>query len=142
MGKQVAAYNGYATYLSLASRTKTCPVQNDTSTEAIEVKSDVNPRRSFLGKSTAKSFSWFREVRIERKKTRAVTEEQRATSEEIAKALNAGSYSKVGCPLPSLIPPGTVAEVANATVAMSAATTEQDSEVLASHSLPSSMRGL
>lgn len=110
--------------------------------EAMEVKSDVNPRRSFLGNSMAKSFSWYREVRIERKKTRAVTEEQRATSEEMAKALNAGLSPRVGAPLSSLTPPGMVAEVANATDAMSAATTEQDSEVLVSHSLPSLISGL
>lgn len=76
-------------------------------------------------------------MRIDRKNTRAVTEEQRATSDEMVKMLNAGFPSKVGTPIPSLTPPGTVDDVANATVAISAATTEQDSEVLLSHSLPS-----
>ena len=36
-----------------------------------------------------------------------------------------------------MIPPGIAVDVAKATVAMSAATTEQDSEVLLSHSPPS-----
>lgn len=76
-------------------------------------------------------------MRIDRKNTRAVTEEQRATSDEMVKMLNAGFPSKVGTPIPSLTPPGTVDDIANATVAISAATTEQDSEVLLSHSLPS-----
>lgn len=119
---------------------KTCPAQNDTSMEAMEANSDVKPRRSFLGKSDAKSFSWYREVRIERKKTSAVMEKQRATNDEMAKASKAGLSLRVGVPLSDLTPPGTVDDVVNATVAMSAATTEQDSEVLASHSLPSLIR--
>ena len=81
-------------------------------------------------------------MRIERKKTKAVTEKQRATKEETAKVSKAGLSSRVGVPLSSLTPPGTVADVAYATVATSAATTEQDSEVLVSQSLASLMRPL
>ena len=106
------------------------------------MKSDIKPSRSFLGKSIAKSSSWYRDVGIDRKNTRAVTEEQRATSDEMAKMLNVGFPSKVGTPIPSLTPPGTVDNVPNATVAISAATTEQDSEILLSHSLPSLTRSL
>jgi hypothetical protein len=132
----------YATYLKSSFRTKKCPEQNECKIDAIDVNSDVKPSRSFLGKSIAKSSSWYREVRIDRKKTRAVTEEQRAMSDEMVKMLNAGFPSKVGTPTPSLTPPGTVDDVANATVSISAATTEQDSEVLPNHSLPSLTRSL
>ncbi|TQD77305.1 hypothetical protein C1H46_037171 [Malus baccata] len=54
----------------------------------------------------------------------------------MAKISKAGWFSRIGAPLSSLMPPGTVVEVAKATVAMRAATTEQDSEVLVSHSPP------
>ena len=74
--------------------------------------------------------------------TRAVTEKQSATSDEMAKTSNAGWFSSVGVPKSCLTPPGTVVALAKATVAMSAATTEQDSEVLLSHSLPSLRRSL
>jgi hypothetical protein len=60
---------------------KKCPAQNETNTDAIDVKSVVNPIRSFLGKSVTKSFSSNRDVSIERNKIRAVTEEQSATSD-------------------------------------------------------------
>ncbi|RDX69197.1 Protein INAPERTURATE POLLEN1, partial [Mucuna pruriens] len=96
--------------ITWSSTINKCPAQNETKTDAIDVKSVVNPRRSFLGKSIAKSFSWNRDVSIERNKTRAVTEEQSATSDVIAKMLKAA------------------VEVLNATVATSAATTEHDSE--------------
>ncbi|KAI4301207.1 hypothetical protein L6164_034508 [Bauhinia variegata] len=68
--------------------------------------------------------------------TNAVMEKQSATSEVIANTLNAGWPSKFGSPV-SLLPPGTWLDVAKETPAMSAATTEQDSAVLFSHSLPS-----
>ncbi len=69
--------------------------------------------------------------------TKAVTEKHSATSDVMAKTSNAGWFSRVGVPLSSLMPPGTVVELAKATVAMSAATTEQELEVLISHWLPS-----
>uniref|UniRef100_A0A7N2MDP1 Uncharacterized protein n=1 Tax=Quercus lobata TaxID=97700 RepID=A0A7N2MDP1_QUELO len=103
----------------------------------MDTKSEVNPSRSFLGRSLRKSFSWYLEVRIARNKNKAVTEKHRATSEVTAKTSNAGYVSRYGEPLPSLIPPGIAVDFAKATVAMSAATTEQDSEVLLSHSPPS-----
>ena len=104
--------------------------------EAIDAKRHVKPRRSFLGKSMAKSFSWHRDVRIERKKTNAVIEKQRATKEAMAKASNAGLSARIGLPVFSSRPPGTVADVAKATVATSTATSEHDSDVLLSHLLP------
>lgn len=69
-----------------------------------------------------------------------MTEEDRAISDEMANMLNTGLFSRIGLPLPWSTPPGTAAEVANATVAMNAARTEHDSEVLVSHSLPSCTR--
>ena len=85
----------------------------------------------------AKSFSRYVEVSIEKKNDKAVIEKHRATNDEMAKILKAGSFSRIGLPLCSLRPPGTVAEVVSATLAMSAATTKHDSEVLDSHSWPS-----
>ena len=110
--------------------------------EAMETNSDVKPSRSFFGRPLPKSFSWYRDVKMERNMTKAVTEKQSAMSDEMAKASNAGWFSSVGMPLSCLTPPGTVVALAKATVAMSAATTEQDSEVLLSHSLPSLTRSL
>ena len=108
----------------------------------MDTNNEVKPSKSFPGKSTRKSFSWYREVRMERNKNKAVTEKHRATSEVTAKITNAGWLSRFGVPLFSLTPPGTVVDVAEATVAVSAATTEQDSEVLFSHSPPSLTRFL
>lgn len=75
---------------------------------------------------------------MERNITTEVTEKLSATSDEMANMLKADWPSNVGIPLSWLTPPGTVADVAKATVAMRAATTEQDSEVLVSHRPPSS----
>lgn len=117
-------------------------MQNETNMEAIDAKRDVRPSKSFRGNPIEKSLSSYLEVRIERKKTREVTEKQRAVSDEMVKAPNADSSLRIGSPVFSLSPPGTVADVANATVAMRAATTEHDSEVLVSHLLPSFIRFL
>ena len=136
MGKHVTAYTGSALFFNLSLSTKKCPAQKEINIDAMDTKSEVNPSRSFLGKSLRKSFSWYREVRMARNKNKAVTEKHRATSEVTAKTSNAGCVSRVGVPLLSLIPPGTAVDVAKATVAMSAATTEQDSEVLFNHSPP------
>jgi len=75
-------------------------------------------------------------VSIERKITSEVTEQQRAMRDEMAKILNSERYSRVGAPVSSLKSPGTVVDVENATVAISAATKEQDSAVFFSHSPP------
>ena len=56
--------------------------------------------------------------------TTEVTEKQRAMSDEIANMRNAGWRSSIDLPLSSLIPPGTVAEVAKPSVAISVATIE------------------
>ncbi|KAJ9696072.1 hypothetical protein PVL29_008363 [Vitis rotundifolia] len=107
---------------------------------AMDIKRDDNPNNSFLGKSLPKSFSWCLDVRMARNMTTAVTEKHRAMRDAIEKTLKAGWFSRVGTPSPSLTPPGTVADVANATVAMRAATTEHELEVLLSHSPPFSTR--
>lgn len=104
---------------------------------AMAENKDVRPFKSFPGRLPLKSRSSQRDVMIARKKTRAVTERQRATSEEIEKTSNAKLYVSMGRPVWSFSPPGTVADVANATPAINAATTEQDSEVLISHLVPS-----
>lgn len=136
-GKQVMAYMGNAAYFSLFLRTKKWPAQNDISIAPIEIKSDVSPTNNFLGRSAPKSFSWNLEVRMARNMITEVTEKHSATSEDMANTLKAGWFCKVGVPLlSSFTPPGTVAEVAKATVAIRAATTEHDWEVLMSHSPP------
>ncbi|KHG22728.1 hypothetical protein F383_29031 [Gossypium arboreum] len=135
-GRQVTAYTGNAAYFNLSFNIKKCPAQNDTSTDAIDTNSDVSPSNSFRGKSMPKSLSWYLDVNIDKNITTAVTEKQRAMRDEMAKTSNAGWFSKVGFPLSDFTPPGTVVDVANATVAINAATTEHDSEVLVSHSPP------
>ena len=118
---------------SLSLSTKKCPAQKETNIAAMDKKSEVKPNSSFLGRELRKSFSWYLEVRMARNKNKAVTETHSATSEEMAKMSNAACFSRIGVPLFSLTPPGKVVDAAKATVAMSAATTEQDSEVLFSH---------
>ena len=77
-----------------------------------------------------------------RNKNKEITEAHRATSEEIANTLNAGCVTRTGMPLLSLIPPGTVVDAGKTTAAMSVATTEQEFEMLFSHSPPSLTRSL
>ena len=76
-----------------------CPVQNEIIMEAMDAKSDVKPNKSFRGKSVEKSLSSYREVRIERNKTMEVIEKQRATSDEMEKALNAVLSMRIGTPV-------------------------------------------
>ncbi|KAL5848579.1 hypothetical protein ACOSQ4_006592 [Xanthoceras sorbifolium] len=76
----------------------------------METKRKVKPRRSFKGKSMAKSFSWHLEFRIVRKNTKAVTEELKAISDAIVKMLNGSSFMRIGFPVVRLRPPGTVDE--------------------------------
>ena len=108
----------------------------------MDIKRDDNPHNNFLGKSLPKSFSWCLEVRMAKNMTTAVTEKHRAMRDEMEKTLKAGCFSRVGFPLSASMPPGMVAEVVNATVAMRAATTEHELEVLFSHSPPFSTRFL
>lgn len=58
-GKQVIAYIGKAAYWSFSLSTKKWPAQKDNNMEPIDTKRDVNPTRSFLGRSLPKSFSWY-----------------------------------------------------------------------------------
>ena len=136
IGKNVTVYTGNALKFNLSLRIKKCPEQKDTNIEAMATNSDVRPTKSFLGKLLPKSRSWYLDVSIDKNMTRAVTEKQRAMSDAMANTLNAGSFSRVGWPLSDLTPPGTVLDVAKATVAISAATTEHDSDVLVSQSPP------
>ncbi|KAF5463256.1 hypothetical protein F2P56_019181 [Juglans regia] len=134
---QVATYTVYATYFNLLSITKRCPEQKEISIAAMEKNKDVKPIKSFIGKSFAKSLSLYLDVKMERNVTKAVTEKKSAMSDEMAKMWNGVLFSNVGMPISSLTPPGTAVEVAKATVAMSAATRELDSEVLINQSPPS-----
>ena len=77
------------------------------------------------------------DMMMERKTTNEVTEEQKATKEETAKAITGGLSFKFGSPLSALTPPGTVDAVAYATDATSTAMIEDDSQVFESHSLAS-----
>ena len=135
-GRHVTAYTGNAAILNSSLSTKKWPAQKVTKIDNMDMKSEVSPSKSFLGKSWAKSFSWRLDVRMARNMTVEVTEKQRAMSDEIAKIWKAGCCSRIGFPLPSLVPPGTAVDVAKATVAMSVATTEHEVAVLVSHSPP------
>ena len=85
-------YTGYAAYLSLSSSTKKWPAQNAQTMEAMDTKSDVKPIKSFLGRSLPKSFSWYRDVRMERNMTNEVIEKQSAASDEAANTSKAGRF--------------------------------------------------
>ena len=102
----------------------------------MDIRREVKPSRSFFGKSLRKSFCSYREVRMARNENKAVMEKQRAMSEKTAKMVSIVWLSRFGAPFVSLTLPGIVVDEAKATVAMRAATTEQDSEVLFSHSPP------
>jgi len=122
--------------LNFWSIRKKWPEQKATNIAIMDKKRELNPKRSFLGISILKSFASFREVSMDRNITSAVTEKQRPITEDKANASNAGLPSNAGSPVSLLLPPGTVLDVAKETPARSAATTEQDSEVSLSHSLP------
>ncbi|KAJ9685126.1 hypothetical protein PVL29_017238 [Vitis rotundifolia] len=141
-GRQVTAYTGNAAILSSSLSTKKWPAQKETKIAAMDMKREVNPAKGFLGNSLPKSFSSYLDVRIARNVTVEVTKEQRAMSDEIAKIPNAVCYSRFDFVLPSLVPPGTVVDVAKATVAMSVATNENVVAVLFSHCPPFCTRSL
>ena len=71
-----------------------------------------------------------------RNENKAVMEKQRATSDEMAKMVSVDWPSRFALPCCISMSPGIAVDVAKATVAMSAATTEHDSAVLSSHSPP------
>ena len=79
---------------------------------------------------------------MDRNETVEVTENARAIRDEIAKTIKLGCRSRFGLPLPSFIPPGTVAVVAKATVVINAATNEHELEVSFSHFPPSLTKSL
>lgn len=135
-GNIATAYIGTATILSFSLSINVCPAQNDSSIAAMPENRQLIPISSFLGRSCLKSRSSNREVMMARKKTRAVMDRQSAISEAMQKTSKALWSIIIGKPWFWSSPPGTVAEVANATVAMRAATTEQDSEVFTSQSFP------
>lgn len=62
---------------------KKWPAQKDTNIAAMEIRSNDKPPRSFVGKAILNSFSRYLEVRIPRKITKEVTEQQREISDEI-----------------------------------------------------------
>ena len=95
----------------------------------MDTRREVKPSRSFFGKSLRKSFCSYQEVRMARNENKAMMEKQRVTSEEMAKMVSIEWLSRFGVPFVSLMLPGIVVDEAKATVAMRAATTEQDSEV-------------
>ena len=69
-------------------------------------------------------------------------EKHKATSEEIENKVNARCFTRIGMPLLSLIPPGTVVDARKTTVVMSVVTTKQEFKVLFSHLPPSLMRSM
>ena len=103
---------------------------------AMDIKRDDNPHSNFLSKSLPKSFSWCLDVSMAKNMMTAVTEKHKAMRDEMEKMLKAGCFSRVGFQLSDSMPPGMVAEVVKATVAMRASMREHELEVLLSHSPP------
>lgn len=135
-GRQVTPYSGKAANFSSSLSTKKCPAQKHNNMAAMDTNNDVKPSKTFVGKSSPKSLASYLEVSIARNMITEVIEKQRATRDETANTLNAIWFAKNGVPVCSAFPPGTLADVAKATVAMRAATTEQDRDVLVSHAPP------
>ena len=96
-------------------------MQNDTDIEAMDSEIDVDPSRSFIGTSKAKSFSWYLEVRIKSKKAKTLSKAESANDKTV-KTMNTGSSSIVKVHLSLLILPGRLN--ANATMKTSAATNQ------------------
>ena len=69
-----------------------------------------------------------------------IIEQLRASRDDIAKILKARRCRRIGTPVSWFTPPGTEADEAKATVAMSAAMKEQELDVLSIHRLLSSSR--
>ena len=140
-GTHATAYSGKAS-LSLSLRRKKWAAQKQTNIAPKDSKREVNPSNSFLGKSLRKSFCWHLEVRITKNVITEVTEKARAIRDETPKIINPGCCSRLGLPLFSIIPPGTLAVVAKATVVISVVTNEHELAVLFSHCPPFSTRCL
>ena len=137
IGRHITVYTGNSLSFSLLLSKKNCPAQKEINIDPMDTKSNVMPSRSFFGTLLRKSFSWYWVVRMVRNKNKAKIEEQRATSVEAANKLNAGCFTKIGMPLLSMRPPGTVVDAGKTTAVISVATTEQEFEVFLSHSPPS-----
>ena len=102
---------------------------------AMDIKRKVKPSVRFRGKVLLKSLYFCLDMRMEKKMSKDMEEEQRATSDDIAKDLKAKWCCKTGLPVSWLTPPGTVADEAKARVAIRAAMTEQELHTLFSHAL-------
>ncbi|KAI5315903.1 hypothetical protein L3X38_045079 [Prunus dulcis] len=76
--------------------------------ETMDTPSNVNPSKSLLGNPFSNSFAWYRDMWMDRKMIIEVTEKHREMSEAMAKISKAGRYSRIGLPVISLVPPGTV----------------------------------
>lgn len=104
---------------------------------ATEKKRKVKPRMSFRGRECRKSWSSNGDVRIERNMTSDVSELARDRASVMMKTKKKPLWISRGCPFLSSLPPGTVKAAAKATVAISPATVEHDSEVRFSQSCAS-----
>ena len=116
-------------------------MQKETNIATTDRKRELRPRRSFSGKPMRKSRARFRELKMERNAMIEMMEKQSPIREAIANALNAGWPSSGALPS-SLVPPGTVLAVANATPATIPATAEQDVDVSLSPSMLSLISSL
>lgn len=103
----------------------------------METNKANSPNISLEGSDTRKSSSAYLEVRIERKITIEIDEEKRATASDNRKTLNHSLFLKMGNPVVSLIPPGTVKGAAKTTVAIKVETSMHEVAVSFIHFSPS-----
>ncbi|KAK0594941.1 hypothetical protein LWI29_002006 [Acer saccharum] len=96
---------------------------------AMAKKRDPRPIINFFGNDSRKSSTAYRAVKIAKNISREVREENRPSASEIANNVNAFVRKKIGIPLSSTLPPGTVKAAANSTVAIRAETSMQELEV-------------
>jgi hypothetical protein len=104
--------------------------------DAIEMNREVSPTINFKGRDLRKSFSAYREVRMNKNINIAVEEEKSATPSAMVKYRNAFSLKKFGIPVLSSVPPGMLNAAENTTVAIIVATSKHEVAVSFIHFSP------
>ena len=142
IGMQANTPSRIGSKVAPSSKDKNKVVQKAMIMAAIERNSVVIASISMRGKECKKSFSWYRDVRMDRSIKIEVEEANIPMPSDMANTLKNGSSNRTGTPTLVSTPPGTVKAAVNTTVAMSVATTRHELEVLFIHFSPSFIRPL
>lgn len=139
-GMEAITVTRIATHNLLSLKTMKNAAENTTIIAAIDTKSVASPISNFLGNRRRKSFSVYREVRMDKKFTIDAEDDTSDIASDMAKILKETFSRKKGNPVSPLLPPGTVKAAAKTTVAISVATSMQDVAVSFIHFSPCSLR--